>query len=61
MRMGSSLNGHRVLPAVIRPELDALLVAPQAKPSDSSASGAPVHNALATFLSPAAHLVRIAF
>ncbi|MGI4939733.1 MAG: hypothetical protein ACRYHQ_04060 [Janthinobacterium lividum] len=60
MRMGSSLNGHRVLPAVIRPELDALLVAPQDKPHDSSASVVPIHNALATFLSTGAHLIRIA-
>lgn len=61
MRMGSSVNGHRVLPAVIRPELDAVLVSTPNKSHDGSVRVVPTHNTLATFLSPGAHLVRIAF
>ncbi len=61
MLMGNRVTEQRVLPAVIRPDLDAMLAAPSDKPSESSASAATVHNALATFLSTGAHLVRIAF
>lgn len=60
MRIGSSVDGFRLLPAVIRPDWSA--AAPALDNSHAStATDVRAPTALATYLTPAAHLVRIAF
>ena len=59
MLMGSSVNGHRVLPAVIRPELEAVFASPSDKPRDGRTDAATAA-LFASYLTTGAHLTRLA-
>jgi len=60
MRMGSNVNGYRVLPPVIRPELDAAALPTPDTSHASAAANVSVPASLASFLSVRSHLVRLA-
>ncbi len=61
MRMSSSVNGHRVVPTSVRPELDTASVPPADNSHGNTAANAPDSTVLAPYLTVGAHLVRLAF